>query len=32
MNAVLFPAGAAYDVKIAERIELGALLGRQPGS
>ena len=32
MNAVLFPAGAAYHVKIAESIELGALLGRQPGS
>jgi hypothetical protein len=32
MNAVLFPAGAADHVKIAKRIELGALLGRQPGS
>src|ERR1700741_2595023 len=32
MNAVPFPAGASDHVKIAKRIELGALLGRQPGS
>ena len=32
MNTKCFPAGAAYHVKIAESIELGALLGRQPRS
>ena len=32
MNTICFPADAAYHVKIAESIELGALMGRQPRS